>query len=278
MKYTPFILLALLSLMLFSACDDEAPSNFEEKIVVDGFMWVGQRMQISLTHTVRTTEPYYDDSVKVTGATVTVSVDGVVYPLTEAESGVPGTYAAETTAPIVTTGERYELLVVSDGDTLSAQTTAAADIELTQTVLVDVNNNIPDPNPDTLEYGGDELRLSWTTSDANFGYAILSESLEDSKYGESCDFGDDNGPGTYLAIWSTRYIGSQDIPWIGLCYTGQTQFRVFSCDTAWWNSVSTTLVGDFSNDPLSNIENGKGVFCAIDCDTFQIMVTDTLED
>lgn len=278
MKYISYILLTMFSTILFSACDDEAPSVYEEKIVVDGFMWIGQRMEIRLTHTVPTTDPYYADSVKVTGANVFVTVDGVSHALTEANSGEPGSYAAADSVQVVTTGKRYDLLVALDGDTLRAYSTAVAPIELTETVLVDVNGVITDSAPDTLEYGGDELRLSWTTDPENFGYAILTESLEEGKFGEECDFGDDNGPGTYLSIWSTRFINSQDIPWLNFCYTGPTQFRVFSCDSMWWNYVSTILIGDFRNDPVSNISGGLGVFCAVDCDTFQIMVTDTLED
>ncbi|MBK6766463.1 MAG: DUF4249 family protein [bacterium] len=278
MKLTSYLLLALCSAALFSACDDEAPSTYDEKVVVDGFMWIGQRMEIRLTHTVPVTEPYYADSVKVTGADVRVTVDGSTYSLTEANSGVPGIYAASEDAPLVTTGERYDLVVVASGDTLTAASYGAGAIDITEAALVDEGNSVVDLNPDTLEYGGNELRLTWTQDPTNFGYMIFMESLETSKYGESCDMGDDNGPGTYFTNWAVRYANAQNMPWIGLCYTGRMQFRVFSCDTVWWNYASSIIVGDLRNDPLTNIENGLGVFCAIDCDTFQVMVTDTLED
>jgi hypothetical protein len=277
MKYISYLLLAMFSTMLLSACDDEAPTEYREQIAVDGFMWIGQRLEVRLTHSVEFGVAYYEDSVKVTGAEVLVTVDGLTHALTEAVSGVTGTYAAPDSVHVVTTGKRYDLMIVKNGDTLRAHTTAVAPLTITQATLMS-GEEVADPNPDTLEYGGNELRLRWTTSPVNFGYAVMVESLEEDKYGEACDYGDDNGPGNYLFIWSTRYIEQMDLPWITLCYTGPTRIRIFSCDTMWWNYVSTILVGELSNDPVSNIEGGKGVFCAVGCDTFEIAVTDTLED
>ncbi|MBL0062561.1 MAG: DUF4249 family protein [bacterium] len=94
MKYISYILLALFSTILFSACDDEAPIEYDEQIVVEGFMWIGHRLEINLTKTVPFGTAYYDDSVKVSGAHVFMTVDGVMHELTEAVSGVAGTYAA----------------------------------------------------------------------------------------------------------------------------------------------------------------------------------------
>lgn len=278
MKYISYTLLALFGALFFAACDDEAPNVYDERIVVEGFLWIGQRMEIRLTHTVPVTEPYYPDSVKVFGAEVQVSVDGTTYLLTEANSGVPGAYAAPEDAPLVTTGKRYDMFVVANRDTLTAYSYAAGAIDITQAALVDDGRNVVELNPDTLEYGGNELQLTWTPNDANFGFMFFMESLETSKYGESCDMGDDNGPGTYFTNWAVRYSNEETMPWIGFCYTGMMQFRVFTCDTVWWNYAGSIVVGDLGNDPVTNVTNGKGVFCAIDCDTFEIMLTDTLED
>ncbi|MCL4305048.1 DUF4249 family protein [bacterium] len=278
MKYSSYILLALFSTFLLSACDDEADVKYQEELVVDGFMYIGQRLEIRLSHTVPIDQAYYPDQVRVSGAEVYITVNQQsTYQLTEENSGVPGTYALPESVHVVTTGERYDLLVVREQDTLRAYSYAVAPIEITQAVLVD-GDLITDPAPDTLEYGGDELRLRWTTSDVNFGYAILIQAMDEGKYGKECDFGDDNGPGTYLSIWTTRYIETQDVPWIGLCYTGPTMFRIFSCDTAAWNFIATTIIGEPALNPISNVSGGRGVFCAVDCDTFHITVTDTLED
>ncbi|MBK6909419.1 MAG: DUF4249 family protein [bacterium] len=279
MKYLSYILLAVFVGFVLTACDDEKQVDFEEALVVDGAMYVGQRLEVRLTHTIPFDQAYYPDEVRVTGADVWVTVNGTTaYALTEEVSGVPGTYALPDTVAVVTTGNRYDLLVVWEGDSSWAYTYATGPIELTEAVLINVNNEITDTAPDTLEYGGDQLRLTWTTDPANFGYALQIEAMDESKYGEDCDVGDDNGPGTYLFTWTTRFINSQDLPWISLCYDGPTMIRVFTCDTAYWNFASTTLIGDPNNDPVSNVENGFGVFCAIDCDTFQFMLTDTLED
>lgn len=278
MKLISYTLLALFAGFVLSACDEEAPDDYKEEIVVQGFLWIGQRLQVSLSHSLPLDQAYYEDSVRVTGATVFVTVDGVQYELTEAVSGIPGTYAAPDTVHTVTTGKRYDLLVALDGDTLRAHSTAVAPLEITQSVLVNLNDEITDPNPDTLEYGADQLRIRWTTDPVNFGYAVVIEALDETKFGETCDFGEDNGPGTYLFVWSTREIEQMDLPWITLCYEGQTMVRVFSCDSMWWNFISTTFPGDMRNDPVSNIEGGRGVFCAIGCDTFNIVATDTIPD
>ncbi len=278
MKTTAYILLALFSTILFSACDDEVTDQYKEEVVVQGFLWVGQRMEIALTHTVPMEQAYYADSVKVTGAEVYVSVDGETYPLTEVVSGEPGTYAAQESDHVVTPGKRYDLLVVVHGDTLRAHATAAGALDITDAFLINDDGQITDTNPDTLEYNGDGLVLAWTTDTLNFGYAIFTESMETGKYGEACDFGEDNGPGTYLGLWTTRGINYQVMPWIQFCYTGPTQFRVFSCDSAWWDFSNHIIIGGLNNDPVSNIEGGKGVFCAVDCDTFLVTVTDSIPD
>ncbi|MCB9358139.1 MAG: DUF4249 family protein [Calditrichaeota bacterium] len=279
MKIFSYILLGLFSAMLFSACDDEADAVYTEELVVDGWMYIGHPLEIRLTHTIPVDQAYYPDQVRVSGASVFITVNGqATYELTEAVSGVPGTYALPESVHVVTTGDRYELLVALDGDTLRAATSAVAPLEITEAVLINNANVVTDPAPDTLEYGGDELRLSWTPSDVNFGYAILTEAMDRDKYGESCDFGDENGPGTYLAIWTERYFETQNVPWLQFCYTGPTMFRVFSCDTAGWDYIESTFIGDVTLDPTSNVVGGKGVFCAVGCDTFQVMVTDTLVD
>lgn len=278
-KYISYLLLGVFSLFLFAACDDEKTIEFEEELVVDGAMYFGQRLEVRLSHTIPFDQPYYPEEVRVTGANVWITVNNQdTYELTEGVSGVPGTYALPESVAVVTTGNRYDLLVVWNGDTTLAYSYAVGDIEITQSVLIDTNNVITDTAPDTLEYGGDQLRLSWTTDPTNFGYAIIIEALDEAKYGESCDMGDDNGPGTYLFQWTTRFINTQDLPWISLCYTGPTMIRIFACDSAWWNFATTMVIGDPGNSPVSNIANGYGVFCAIDCDTLQIAVTDTLED
>jgi hypothetical protein len=278
MKYISYLLLAVFAAFLLPACEDESPSDFHEELVVGGFMFVGHRMAINLSKVIPVDQAYYADSVRVTGADVFVTVDGVAYPLTEAQSGIPGTYAAADSAPIVVKGEAYSLLVALNGDTLRASTVAAASLEITEAVLVNTENQVTDDQPDTLEYGGSELRLGWTTDEANFGYAVLIFALDETKYGESCDFGDDNGPGNYFFNWVSQDISGIDLPWLTLCYEGPTRILVYSCDNPWWDFMSTTVIGETRNDPVSNIEGGKGVFCAVGIDTFEIAVTDTLED
>lgn len=278
MKHFSYILLGLFSLFLFSACDDESTVEYSEELVVDGFMYVGQRLEIRLSHTVPVDQAYYPEEVVVSGADVFITVNSeTLYQLTEDISGIPGTYAQPEEDHVVTTGNRYDLLIALDGDTLRAYSYAVGALEITESVLIR-GESVTDSTPDTLEYGGDELRLKWTTDTANFGYAVLMEALDEGKYGEACDFGDDNGPGTYLSNWTTRFTDGMDIPWVGLCYTGPTMFRIISCDTAAWNFIGSTFVGEPNLDPVSNVVGGRGVFCAVDCDTFQIMVTDTLED
>ncbi|MCB1059423.1 MAG: DUF4249 family protein [Calditrichaeota bacterium] len=278
MKYISYILLVLFGMFVLTACDDEKPSKYHEEIVVDGFMWVGQRMQISLTKVIPFDQAYYADSVRITGADVFVTVDGVSYPLTEAISGIEGTYAAADSAPLVTKSKAYDLLVAKDGDSLRAHTTSAAALELTDVFLFNVNTGEIRPDPDTLEYGGDYLQMNWTTDSANYAYAVLIEAMDQSKYGESCDFGNDNGPGSYLFAWASRDISGLLLPWITLCYEGPTRLRAFSCDTVWWNYLGSVQFGSTTNDPESNVIGGKGIFCAVGCDTFDVVVTDTIAD
>jgi len=161
MKYLSYILLAVFAGFVLTACDDEKQVDFEEALVVDGAMYVGQRLEVRLTHTIPFDQAYYPDEVRVTGADVWVTVNGTTaYALTEEVSGVPGTYALPDTVAVVTTGNRYDLLVVWEGDSSWAYTYAMGPIELTEAVLININNKITNTTPNTLEYNNNQLQLT----------------------------------------------------------------------------------------------------------------------
>ena len=281
MKSTLSILTALAALFFMISCDDEAPSPYTEQIVVDGFLYVGSPLQVKLAHTVPFDQAYYPDSVRVTGAEVRVVVEGDTFALTEENSGIPGTYSAPADSHLVQSGKTYYLMIMNSGyPDLTATCVAAPDLHLIGGYRVTRDNSdiIVETNPDTIEYGGDYLRLDWNEDPTVFAYALLIENLETEKYGEDCDIGDDNGPGSYVSLWTYRFGYSLEIGEVGYCYTGRYQIRVFSCDFDSWNYFNTTVPQDFENRPVTNLSSGMGIFCAVGCDTFSFALTDSMEN
>jgi hypothetical protein len=281
MKYLLSFVLAAVSAIFVISCDEEAPSPYVEQLVVDGFLYIGSPLQVKLSHTVEFDQAYYPDSVRVDSAEVCVVVDGHTYALTEANSGIPGTYSAPADSHLVQSGKTYYLMIMNSGyPDLHATCVAAPDLHLTGAYRVthDQSAEVLETNPDTIEYGSEFLQLDWNEDPSVFAYTFLIENLETEKYGEPCDMGDDNGPGSYVSLWTYRFGYSLVMPEINYCYTGRYQIRVFSCDYDGWNYFNTTVPQDFENRPVTNLSSGMGIFCAVGCDTFNFALTDTLED
>lgn len=250
-----------------SSCDSEPEENFVEKIVVQGEMYTGLPMQIDLARSIYWNHFYDPEAQHLTGAEVRITVDdGTTYELTEAQSGIPGTYKAAEEAPLVTQGSKYDLYIESEGRIVTATTTAVAEFAFD---YVSLPRNDPD-FPDTLMFGVDSLGLhvEWTDNPVNFGYAFLFESLEPDWYEDYREASDDLGAAeSPLSAWVVQDREDLLIPWIALLIKGNYRFRMFSCDAALWNYFGTVSVNSADNEPVSNVEGGLGVFCAVGADT-----------
>ena len=264
--YVTSIIAAML-VSVFSACDSDSEENYVEKIVVQGTMYTGLPMQVDLTTSIYWNHYFDPDSVKLPGAEVRITVDdGTTYELTEENSGVPGSYKADSTAPLVTEGSKYELYVEHEGRIVNATTTAVAEFEFGSLSL---SRNDP-ANPDTLMFGVDSLGLTvrWVDNPVNFGYAFLFENLEPDWYEDYRQASDNLGKAeSPLSAWVVQDRDELLIPWVALLITGNYRFRMYSCDPALWNYFGTVSVNSADNEVVSNVEGGLGVFCTVGVDT-----------
>src|ERR1700685_880302 len=106
MRYSKYILLASLILMLNSGCDNAIQSDYEEQIVVGAFLYAGGPIDSVILHRTTPLGSYYDDTdYAVAGAQVIVTVDGVPHtllPLAE-----KGRYYLPASQLIVQGGKTY---------------------------------------------------------------------------------------------------------------------------------------------------------------------------
>ncbi|MBU0690499.1 DUF4249 domain-containing protein [bacterium] len=264
--YIASILSTLLALS-FTSCDSEPEENFVEKIVVQGTMYTGLPMQVDLAKSLYWNLYYDQDAQRLTGAIVRMIVDdGTEYELTEENSGIPGTYKAAADAPMVEQGSKYDLYAEHDGRVVTATTTAVAEFSFD---WISLPRNDPN-NPDTLMFGVDSLGLAvlWTDNPVNFGYAFLFENLEPDWFEDYRQASDNLGKAeSPLSAWVVQDREDLLIPWVALLITGNYRFRMYSCDPALWNYFGTVAVNSADNEPVSNVEGGLGVFCAVGADT-----------
>ncbi len=270
--YTLWFLFIALALV---GCDRNEDDLFVEEIVVDGFLYVNHPLSINLTHTVPIKQYYDPDAVRVSGADVRITVDNHEFHLIEQLPAKPGTYSLPADSHIVTTGKRYDLWLAKNGTVITATTVAAAALQIDSTNL----ENTGPTNPDTIEYGDTEFYFHWNEDPANFGYFIIMENIEPDWFNVDREVSGDNGPNeTNLSAIPLRDTDEFTVPWIFYGYTGTHRIRVLSCGQALWDYVNTTLLGEAENYPVTNLSQGRGVFCAAGADTVYFELVDVIED
>jgi hypothetical protein len=267
MKIKTIAVFSAFMALTIAACDSKPEDYFVEKIVVQGSMYTGQPMSIDLAKSIRWDDYYDTNAVRLSGADVRIQVDSAeTYVLTEANSGVPGTYKADPNAPLVEKGSRYDLRVESEGRIATASTIAAAEFSFDWISLAHNDTSFQD----TVQFGVDSLGLYviWTQDSTDVAYAFLFENLEPDWFSEDHQASDNLGPATSpISAWALQNRSEFLVPWMALLTTGRYRFRMYSCDNALWNYFSTIMVNDPDNEPATNVEGGLGVFSAGGVDT-----------
>ncbi|MFH1009785.1 MAG: DUF4249 family protein [bacterium] len=275
MKPIRHMLWLLLAAIALTGCDSNEKDLFVEELVVQGYLYIGYPLSIDISHTVPIDQFYDPAAVKVSGADVRIAVDGHEFQLVEQSPENPGTYALLSDSHIVTTGKRYDLWLEKGGTIITGTTLAAAMLHIDSTNL----ENTSFSDPDTIEYGDTEFYMHWNNNPANFGYFIIIENLEPDWFDEARTFGEDNGAGmSNVSAMSLRDTGEFKIPWVFLGSTGTHRVRVFSCEQALWDYATTTQLGIAENYPISNLSQGRGVFCAVGVDTAYFELVDWIEN
>lgn len=113
-----FILLLLTSALI--GCDGAIESEYKEEIVVQGFIYPNEPVEVSLHYTIPFGTAYNDTASAVIGADVRVRVDGVEHQLIATSR--KGRYTLPASALVVEGGKEYELIIKKDQHNLYART------------------------------------------------------------------------------------------------------------------------------------------------------------
>ena len=271
MKY---IILFALSALLWG-CDGEIDSEYQQQIVVHGFIYADEAIDSVVLHY---TSPYgqaVDDiATAVSDADVRVRVDGKEFVLQPAT--VKGRYFLPRSEHIVEGGKTYELLVKKDNHSVRAITSVPMSLKYTG-----LNDSLPDDrilildtvNATTFRYGltagpidkPGRLYMVYTTAlDTTFGKIPTNQ----------------NGPPVDTAAYA-RYGFIQTAPNMRLYsrlfgWFGPNRITMLALDSNWVDYKRAVGYGGqafISYQPsLNHVEGGIGVWASAGRDTVTVFI------
>lgn len=267
-----FIVLALCAITALGliGCETTGGGKYEEQLVLQGMMYVGQPLRVRLTHTIPMGQSFNLRDNGVTGANVRVISDADTFNLVEQapDTNGAGYYMVEDTTIKVVAGGAYSIHVEVGDYVLDAQTVGAGTTEILY------------QSADTIEYGGEFLIVRWQRDSLAAGYVALIDNLEPDWFEDSRAVSGNNGPD--LVPWNIWAVPAADdalkLPWTALGFTGRHRLRLVTCDLNLWNYEWTYLPGNTQYNPVTNVRGGLGIFSVGDADTSCFMLTDTISD
>ncbi len=248
--FSPFNLLAA-CLALF-ACDSGSPLLPEsEMLVVRAYLYSGEPVRdIQLTSTYAITS---EDTVgqPLNDATVTLEKAGRVYPLA-LTPGDSGYYHHAGNDLNVEVGDHFKITVVRNGQTATATTDIPA---APNNVQISATEFVVSSTP----FDTSSITVSWDNPDESF-YFVTVENIEAVRTPiEDRGFPFPRG----AAFLRSRPIreSSYAIRRFDLTYLGQHRVRVYKVNQEYANLYAFGQQDSRNlNEPLTNIENGLGVF------------------
>jgi len=275
MRITISILLIAVVGFLEAGCDQTIQSDYQEQIVVGAFLYAGAPIDSIVLHRTTPLSSYYDDTdYAVTGAQVTVTVDGVAHtlkPLAE-----KGRYYLPASELIVQGGKTYNLSIVAPNlqsggvHNISATTTVPMPIHLSglidsihgQTFTLDTNN-----------LSNFAFLVTATTTDASDSRFILSVTALDTSFGRVHQGNLNADSSTF-----TRYSQQQTGPAVALTpnlirWYGPNLMTIYAIDTNWWDYQRQVAGGGGDYQPsLNHIVGAMGVFASGARDTVSVFI------
>ena len=269
------VMAASLSVMLLVGCQSNAPVAYVPQVVVQGYLYANHPIDSIIVSQSQPVNVYYNvDSVGISGAQVSIMVDGTTYPLAE-RAQHHGSYYLPDTTFLVHSGKTYFLKIVANGTTVTAQTTVPDSIKITK------------PLPDTIQYPMDTVNvlnypsptLTWTGVNP-VSYAASLTCLDTLWYDSVAQIhnrrvwhlGEGSGGGTqYNDI--TRWfflipVSSVPVPWTGLKWYGRQKVTVYALDQNFNDWLKQAFIsGNNFQESLNHINGGIGVFGSAGIDT-----------
>jgi hypothetical protein len=266
------ILLFILSLfLLFAGCtNDSSLEPAPELLVVRGYIYAGEPVaDIQITKTLSlgsaaTTAPPVNDAV------VALVKTGKSYPLV-ASPGDSGYYHDFGETLTVESGDEFEIQVTYGEQVTTGQTTVPfppENVTLSDSVVTVPQEFTPGSRP-----SDDPITLTWEADAAALFYVVI-ECIE-SDPAEITGFGGQrpDNPQRRMLFPPTNH-NSQEVGRFNLSYFGKHVAKVYRVNQEYADLYeSRTQDSRDLNEPLTNIENGLGIFSAFASQSVYFTVT-----
>lgn len=247
------LLLLLVACLCLSACDDASPLLPEaERLVVRAYLYSGEPVRdIQLTSTYAITS---EDTIgaPINNATVTLEKAGRVYQLT-LTSGDSGYYHYAGSDLIVALGDRFQISVTRNHE----RATATTDIPpAPQNVQISASEFVVSSTPTPFDTSS--ITVSWDNLDESF-YFVTVENIEAVRTPINDRQPIPRGP----RVSRSRPIRENfyQIRRFDLAFLGQHRVRVYKVNQEYANLYAFGQQDSRNlNEPLTNIQNGLGVF------------------
>ncbi len=265
---------ALLASLMLVSCGDPVPTDYQEELMVEGFVFVGEPIHdIRVLRTLPITDTFRFADAAVRDAQVRITADGVPLAVEYVPDSLGGTYRVVDVQYRAMPGVRYDIEVVAIGKKLTATTTTPDTFEWMQAPK------------DTLPYPGrlleltrnDSLDVSWTPVTGVGQYIVAVECVDTLGYGKylTPPTADTNrrirdqdrfDNGTLIANERVRF-GFSILPraptvWSVFKWFGQQEIRVYAGDQAfqeWFRMVGFGRRSSYDYR-LSNVKGGLGTW------------------
>ncbi len=255
--------------IVLAGCENGiTPAQLPPTVVVEGYLYANHPVDsIVLTQT-EPIDAYYADSLaRITGATVTLRVDGREYTLQE-KPGSPGAYTLPADSLIVQSDKQYTLTIHALNTIVTAVTTVPDTFAMTTL------------SPDTLQWPSTLTTLvgpslAWTPSLNRTAYAISMEALDtliyeingsDTLWNQRVQLPGLEGRRNTRAQQLSRFLlqlraPQTNITWDLFRWYGRHRLTVYAMDTNFVDFMQMQSVGGRTYLPqLNHVTNGIGVF------------------
>jgi hypothetical protein len=275
MRYSKYFFLVTLVSLILSGCDYPIASDYQEQIVVGAFLYSGAPIDSVVLHRTTPLADYYDDTdYAVTGAQVTVTVDGVAHtlkPLAE-----KGRYYLPASELIVQGGKTYTLSIVAPNlqsggvHNISASTIVPMPIHLSG--IADSIHGLTF-TLDTNNLSTFAFLVTATPTDLSDSHYLLSVTALDTSFGRVHQGNLNADSSTF-----TRYSQEQTGPNIAFTpnlvrWYGPNLMTMYAIDTNWWDYQRQVGFGGSDYQPtLNHVVGGMGVFASASRDTVSVFV------
>ncbi|MBK7104757.1 MAG: DUF4249 family protein [Ignavibacteriae bacterium] len=264
-KLKSLFIIILISIFILSCTEDlyDEPTVDDEMVVVSAFLFEGEKIEnIRLT---RTFPLGSEDTIAmpINEAEIYLSKDGNEYLLQNADS-LNGYYVYEQSDLEVKSGDIFSLRIIYNNETITSST------------LVPVKPNNVNIFPETLAltttstgFGGfasdtNSIKVSWSNPDSTLYYVVI-QNLEANPILITYTSGKANSAKVTFPPSATSefLIGRRNIT-----YFGRHAAIVYKVNQEYADLYeSRTQDSRNLNEPISNIDNGLGVFSAFASDT-----------